>query len=327
MRSDRYRIVVAAAAVIAAMTSALPTAPQAAVQPAQACTDPTRSISLFAEPLNRGKIGYGFTPETASVPGPPIVMYEGDCLAINLVNDTDRKLSLHAHGVDYTVASDGTPLNRSCVAPGLSRTYIFQAHLPSTRQDGTIEGGSAGYWHYHDHCLGTDHGTGGVRAGLFGALIVRRRGDPEPVRTCTLTMINISFNLRKAPRTPTCTSNEGDRVEIVVIGHGELFHTFHLHGHRWADNRTGYPSDPLDPVAMIDNKTVGPADSFGFQVIAGEHVGPGAWMYHCHVQSHSDAGMSGIFVVKTPEGTMDQATARAIQRWRDTHASSRHGHH
>ncbi len=318
----RVRIGIVAAAVVAALTSALPTAPMAAVQPPQACLDPTRSISLFAEPLRRGKIGYGLTPDTASIPGPTIVMYEGDCLAINLVNDTDKKISLHAHGVDYSVASDGTPLNKSCVRPGLSRTYLFQAHLPSVRQDGTFEGGSAGYWNYHDHCMGTHHGTGGVQAGLFGALIVRRAGDTEPDRTCVLTMINISFNLRRAPNTPSCTSNVGDRVEFVVIGHGELFHTFHLHGHRWADNRTGSPSGLDDPVAFIDNKTVGPADSFGFQVIAGERVGPGAWMYHCHVQSHSDAGMSGIFVVKTPEGTMDQATARAIRRWRQTHANS-----
>ncbi|MYZ16501.1 multicopper oxidase domain-containing protein, partial [Streptomyces sp. SID337] len=45
-------------------------------------------------------------------------------------------------------------------------------------------------------------------------------------------------------------------------------------------------------------------DSFGFQVIAGEGVGAGAWMYHCHVQSHSDMGMAGLFLVKKADGTI-----------------------
>jgi len=74
----------------------------------------------------------------------------------------------------------------------------------------------------------------------------------------------------------------GDRVEFVMITHGEYYHTFHMHGHRWADNRTGMPTGPDDPSQVIDNKIVGPADSFGFQVLAGEGVGAGAWMYHCH---------------------------------------------
>ncbi|MBR7678350.1 multicopper oxidase domain-containing protein, partial [Streptomyces daliensis] len=53
---------------------------------------------------------------------------------------------------------------------------------------------------------------------------------------------------------------------------------------------------------VIDNKITGPADSFGFQVLAGEHVGPGKWMYHCHVQSHSDMGMAGLFIVTDENG-------------------------
>ena len=96
----------------------------------------------------------------------------------------------------------------------------------------------------------------------------------------------------------------GDRVEIVMITHGEYYHTFHMHGHRWADNRTGLLTGPDDPSQVIDNKIIGPADSFGFQIIAGEGVGAGAWMYHCHVQSHSDMGMAGLFLVAKPDGTI-----------------------
>ena len=52
-------------------------------------------------------------------------------------------------------------------------------------------------------------------------------------------MLNLTINGRKAPRTPTFEANEGERVEFVVIGHGNFMHTFHLHGHRWVDGAVG----------------------------------------------------------------------------------------
>jgi FtsP/CotA-like multicopper oxidase with cupredoxin domain len=137
-------------------------------------------------------------------------------------------------------------------------------------------------------------------------------------------MNNITFNTRRAPRTPMPEANLGERVEFVVIGHGELFHTFHLHAHRWADTRTGLVTSETSEVQLVDNRTVGPADSFGFQVIAGEHVGPGAWMYHCHVQGHSDLGMEGLFIVRTAGGEVTPQTQEAIRRWKD---STHHGSH
>ena len=319
----RVQVVIACFAVLASIAWSVPTGAQVeapAAREPQACDDPTNSISLFAEKLKNGRIGYGRTPDTARVPGPTLQMTEGDCLQVTLVNDTDKRLSMHAHGVDYSPASDGTPMNGGCVAPGRSKTYVFEADMPTTRADGTIAAGSAGYWHYHDHCMGTPHGTEGVGRGLFGALIVRRQGDPEPANDpFVVVMSGSQINLRSAPKTPIFKANEGERIEFVVIGHGNLFHTFHLHGHRWADNRTGMVTSPTDDVAQIDNKTLGPADSFGFQLIAGEGGGPGAWMYHCHVQDHSDAGMSGLLVVRTAGGEVTPQTRRAIRKWKNQH--------
>jgi FtsP/CotA-like multicopper oxidase with cupredoxin domain len=209
------------------------------------------------------------------------------------------------------------------VKPRRARTFVFEAHPPAARPDGSLEAGSAGYWHYHDHCMGGDHGTEGIRKGLFGAFIVRRQGDPEPDLPPFVVVMGpgMTIGLLKAPDTPVFEAVEGQRVEFVAIAHGDLFHTFHLHGHRWVDNRTGIPGGPDDPSQLIDNRTIGPADSFGFQVIAGEGVGPGAWMYHCHVQGHSDAGMTGLFVVTRPDGSLTQAAREALHRWRD---ASRH---
>ena len=296
-----------------------PTGAQGDNEPAtEACDASTAErLDLYAERINKNRIGYGLEPGKPTVPGPTIEMTEGDCLAIKLHNATTKKVSLHTHGVDYTTRSDGTSLNRSCVRPGRSRTYVWQAHLGSMRDDNSVEPGSAGYWHYHDHCRGGAHGTGGIYRGLFGGLIVRAPDDPVPdVEPCVLVMIGTTFNFKRGPKTPLCEANLGQRAEFVVITHGDLFHTFHLHGHRWADTRSGSLETMDDPSRVIDNKTTGPADSFGFQVIAGERVGPGAWMYHCHVQNHSDLGMAGIFLVRNADGSMPPGAQQALDKFR-----------
>jgi FtsP/CotA-like multicopper oxidase with cupredoxin domain len=295
---------------------ALTPAPSSPDRPAS-CITPTAHRTLYVEELppapdGSPRLGYGTTPSTASIPGPTLVMTEGDCLAITVVNDVRAEtlsamrmdpslplgVSLHVHGVKYTPASDGTLHNNSFVPPGESRTFIWYAAPRVTVADRVVSLGTAGYWWYHDYVVGTDHGTGGVGAGLFGAVVVRRPGDPEPDRTFVVPMgPGVSMGLLRHPAVPEYVARRGERVEFVVIGLGDGFHTFHVHGHNWADNRTGMLNGPADDTALIDNRTIGPADTFGFQVIAGEEVGPGSWMLHCHVQSHSDTGMMTFFRV------------------------------
>ncbi|WP_411074588.1 multicopper oxidase domain-containing protein [Streptomyces sp. cmx-4-7] len=261
-----------------------------------------RHLKLYAEKLPDGRLGYGLEKGGATVPGPLIELDEGDTLHVEMENLTGVDASLHVHGVDYEITSDGTRLSRSHVPPGETRTYTWRTHAPGRRRDGTWRAGSAGYWHYHDHVVGTDHGTGGIRKGLYGPVVVRRKGDVLPDRTFTIVFNDMTIN--NLPAGPDFRATLGERVEFVSITHGEYYHTFHLHGHRWADNRTGLLTGPDDPSRVVDNVIVGPADSFGFQVVAGEGVGPGAWMYHCHVQSHSDMGMAGLFLVAKADGTI-----------------------
>ncbi|MDT0608746.1 multicopper oxidase domain-containing protein [Streptomyces lancefieldiae] len=298
----------------AAVATSLSIAPEAAGAgtPAKA-TAPARTapaggqvrhIKMYAEKLPDGQMGYGFEKGKASVPGPLIELNEGDTLHIEFENTMDVRASLHVHGLDYEISSDGTAMNKSDVEPGGTRTYTWRTHTPGRRQDGTWRAGSAGYWHYHDHAVGTPHGTNGIRNGLYGPVIVRRKGDVLPDATHTIVFNDMLINNRKPHTGPDFEATVGDRVEIVMITHGEYYHTFHMHGHRWADNRTGMLTGPDDPSQVIDNKITGPADSFGFQIIAGEGVGAGAWMYHCHVQSHSDMGMVGLFLVKKTDGTI-----------------------
>jgi FtsP/CotA-like multicopper oxidase with cupredoxin domain len=297
-----------------------------AAQPTVPTSGVTRRITMYAEALPGNLVGYGLAPGQATVPGPILEMWEGDTLEIDLVNNTTQRLSIHPHGVDYDTASDGSPLNASFNNPGETRRYVWR-----TREMSFVGGrrwlpGSAGYWHYHDHALGTDHGTGGLARGLYGALIVRRRGDILPDKQFTVVFNGMSINNKVAPNTPMFEARQGERVEFICIGHGDLPHTFHLHAHHWVDNRTGYLEGPADPSHVIDNKNLDPGSSFGFQVVAGEGVGPGAWMYHCHVQFHSDGGMVGIFLVRNPDGSMPAGAQEAIDRFHGHAHPTAHSH-
>lgn len=263
-----------------------------------------RNLTLYMEKLPNGGMGYGLKPGEATIPGPLIEMTEGDTMNIEVVNNLDVAASLHVHGMDYDVASDGTKMNDSVVEPGGRRTYVWRTHAPGPNHDGTWDAGSAGYWHYHDHNVGTEHGTGGIKKGLYGPVIVRRKGDVLPDKQFTVVFNDMTINNRGAHDAPTFKAVRGERVEFIVITHGDFFHTWHMHGHRWVDNRTGILQGPQDVSRVIDTKTVGPADSFGFQVLAGDRVGAGAWMYHCHVQSHSDMGMAGVFLVTEADGSV-----------------------
>lgn len=296
------------------------------------CTAPNKRMTLFADELPvRDKavprIGWGTSPGKVTIPGPTIEMVEGDCLEITVVNDVSKKtlarlahrygghhtdelgVSLHVHGVKYTTDSDGTMHSGSIVPPGRSRTYTWYAEPRGRLANGFISAGTAGYWWYHDHVVGTHHGTGGLESGLFGAFIVRRPQDPLPDRTYPIFMgPGPRINMAQHPFTdcpgravpsPRCLiAKRGERVEFVVVGVGDEFHTFHLHGHTWVDNRTGLLTSPADETRLIDAKTIGPSESFGFQVLAGHEVGPGHWMLHCHVQGHSDHGMATFFRVQ-----------------------------
>ncbi len=276
----------------------------------------TRQITIYAEALPGGLYGYGLEPGKATIPGPLLEVYEGDTLEIELVNRTDQRLSIHPHGVNYDTGSDGAPLNASFNKPGETRTYTWKTRARYDAGGGFWMPGNAGYWHYHDHAMGTDHGTAGLARGLYGGLIVRKRGDLLPSRQYTVVFNEMMINHKMAPDTPILEARLGERVEWVCIGYGSLPHTFHLHAHRWADTRTGMLSGAADNAQTVDNKNLDPGSSFGFQVIAGEGVGPGVWMYHCHVQTHSDGGMVGLFLVRNADGSLPEGAQEAIDRFK-----------
>ena len=99
------------------------------------------------------------------VPGPTLELREGDRVTIRFRNDLPEATTVHWHGLQIPIDSDGSPLDP--VAPGEERFYSF-----------TIPMGTAGTYWYHPH---PHHHTGTqVARGLYGAIVIRAADDPLP---------------------------------------------------------------------------------------------------------------------------------------------------
>ena len=269
---------------------------------------PKGNLLLIARSQSDGSMAFVAPDFGPNGVRPTIEMTEGETLNITVKNELSADVSLHVHGVLYNQDSDGTRHSNSFVRPGQQRVYQWRAAA-----------GTSGYWHYHDHVMGDDEGTIGVLNGLYGGLVVRKPGDPKPVKTFIIVGNDKTINGSVYPNTPTYVARQGELVEWLVVSHGNRVHTFHLHGHRWLN-----PYRPTDPNPALpanvgsgyeDNRILAPGQSFGFITIAGEGVGPGMWMYHCHFQDHA-AAMKGFFNVLPasgqPSGTAVVPTSRTF---------------
>ena len=99
------------------------------------------------------------------VPGPTLMLREGDRVIVHFRNDLPVPTTVHWHGLHIPASSDGSPFHP--VAPGGRHDYAF-----------TVRPGSAGTYWYHPH---PHHETGNqVAKGLYGAIIIRAPDDPLP---------------------------------------------------------------------------------------------------------------------------------------------------
>jgi FtsP/CotA-like multicopper oxidase with cupredoxin domain len=115
--------------------------------------------------------------------------------------------------------------------------------------------------------------------------------------------------------TPTLLAGLQSKMKFGVVGMNDLmFHTFHLHGHRWTipgpdGNNPGaiQGSPQVTAVSQFeDTRIFGPANSFGFTINQGSFMGSlrppdatslGEWHMHCHVLNHMDDGMMGSLLI------------------------------
>ena len=108
---------------------------------------------------------------------------------------------------------------------------------------------------------------------------------------------------------PVLVAQENQKVRFHIVGIGPSSnpsghsHTFHLHAHRWVDQGTNN---------IIDVKEIHPGTSHVFVIDAGDGVGPGDWQFHCHVFAHMEAGMMSTFKV-LPANSTSGANKTVVQ--------------
>ncbi len=260
-----------------------------------------------------------------TVPAPTITVNQGELLRIRVINNHNLTHSLHAHFTDYELKHDGSPVNvltgigaGSMIPPGGEWTYEYNVETYGTT-------------FYHDHASSEGRGIKDhILQGLYGAIIIERDPPRNYVdRHIPIMMAEIGFDVERTAPGPTpyfimngkgmpggehalskifeeqgmegvaaqfnytmpvYKAKVGETVEFHVINIGDIIHSFHFHGLKMT-------SSAVQRGTNIQGTTVplvqGTLESF---IVTPDK--PAIWLFHCHVVSHADAGMIGLFIVE-----------------------------
>lgn len=227
-----------------------------------------------------------------SAPGPTIQVTQGDRVRVIVKNELPEPTSMHWHGFEDLIATDGMPgISQEPILPGESYTYNF-----TIRQEGT--------YFYHSHMAMQE------LAGMLGAFIMHPK---EPYRphcdkdfvvhlqefavlpnntTPNTTMMEFNWLLLNGKAGPASTPlivRQGDRVRVRFVNLGMDHHPMHLHGHTF--HVTGTEGGRIPETAWWPGNTVlvGVAQARNIEFIANN---PGDWMLHCHLPHHMMNQMS-----------------------------------
>jgi FtsP/CotA-like multicopper oxidase with cupredoxin domain len=237
----------------------------------------------------------------ASIPGPTIVIDEGDEVNLTIENDLGLGMvSVHVHGVHYEITSDGTLEHVNMIEDqGATAGDSFSYHW--------IAGpGTAGTWPYHDHTFGGINGS--EHKGLFGTLIVNpasgmitavdkkaEKIDVDDLDKQFVLYVNddafwgmeIDEDGNQTPlwTNPTLGAKTGDYVRFHLIALGtDTVHQFELDNYQWLDPGTK---------KLISSKEIGPMENHAFTVKAKQ----GNSEYSDENFSNKLMGMEGQFKV------------------------------
>ena len=261
--------------------------------------------------------------------GPVIRAVVGDTIKIVFKNNTKEQfVSMHAHGVFYDKASEGTPYDDGStaaeklddrIAPGGTYTYTWE--VPERAGPGPADPSSI-VWLYHSH---VDE-PADTNAGLVGPILVTRADqanddmtpedvDREFVTLFTVQDENVSIyeqqnrKLFAAEADPEDEDYQESNLMHAMNGFvysnlpgitmklGDRVRWYlvalgtevDLHTPHWHGNTVLSYGSHTDVVNLM------PATMRTVTMIADN---PGKWMYHCHVNDHIEAGMMGYYTVK-----------------------------
>jgi manganese oxidase len=288
---------------------------------------------------------FGYTDDPkgpAKIPGPPIVVNEGDTVNLRLNNDQDPTKTqynpdgdghtIHLHGLDMPSALDGDPMTAPgghSVMQGHSFLYHFVAKYSGT------------YW-YHCHESAAEH----IQMGMYGALVIRPRGHPDQAyngtptfkKDYTLVLSDIDSgrhqqdydNLNKGGQDvnwtdyrpnyflingkawPDTMSDPNDNINATVgqtvlvrlINSGYTVHSIHSHGFHF--QVIGTDGRKLDSPYYKDTLDMAPGERYDI-LFHFDQVG--RYMFHDHIEQHTTnngeypGGMITMINVNNPDGS------------------------
>ena len=224
------------------------------------------------------------------VPGPALVVNQGDTVTIDYANDDPTPDTIHLHGIhDIPVSMDGVGgISQPLVPQGGRFTYRFVASEPGTF-----------IYHSHDN-------EAMLNSGVYGAIVVNPT-NPLPVeRGLSHDFIEVisswqiqsaaenefTLNGKEYPATQTLDVKRGQRFRIRWINiSGENFHTMHTHGHY--QQIVARDARPVTYTDVEDTVLLGPGQRI--DAIVKADAQPGTWLLHCHVLDHMEdaQGMPG----------------------------------
>jgi FtsP/CotA-like multicopper oxidase with cupredoxin domain len=288
--------------------------------------------------------GYTDNPKgPARIPGPPIIVDQGDTVNITLNNDQDpTKTStkpegdghtIHLHGLDLPSAMDGDPMTAPgghAVLPGTKYTYHFVAQYAGT------------YW-YHCHESAAEH----VQMGMYGALIIRPKGQanaaytgtPKFDKEYTFILSDMDSDMHQkdydalhteggvdpnwtqykpnyffingkfwpdtmADPNDNINATVGQTVLVRLINTGYVVHSIHTHGFHFLV--IGSDGRKLDSPYYKDTISIGPAERYDIIMKLGT---AGRFMFHDHAEQMNTndgeypGGMLTMISVNNPDGS------------------------
>lgn len=261
--------------------------------------------------------------------GPVIRAEVGDEIIVVLRNNATVPVSVHPHGVFYEKDSEGAMTNDGTSGDDRTddmvlpdATYTYHWRVPERAGPGP-EDGSSVVWLYHSHV----DSIADTNSGLVGPIVITAKGMANPDGSPkdvdreffsfysvlneneSLFLDDMIARLPEPPgeedaadfeesnlmhsingyvygNMPMPQMQVGDRVRwyVMTLGTEVDLHTPHWHGNTVLTE--GHRKDVVEllPAATIVADMVPDA--------------AGVWMYHCHVNDHIAAGMTGRYEVR-----------------------------
>ncbi|MDC0534181.1 multicopper oxidase domain-containing protein [Francisellaceae bacterium] len=224
-----------------------------------------------------------------SIPGPTIIVNEGDIIRVVFTNHLDQPTTVHWHGIILPNDMDGAGgTDVPVVMPGESTVYEF----PIVNKPGTYA--------YHSGFNDTKQVISGLR-GIFIVLpkegndvkndfAIMLQGWPvlgnggETINTMSMANKFFTYNSLAAPNFPTLHAPYGEKVRIRFANmSADVAHPIHLHGYSF--NITGTEGGPIQSSAQWPAATVAtaPGQTRNIEFVANN---PGIWRLHCHILHH-----------------------------------------